>query len=209
MPRDYHKPTKLPSNMFEAFEGGMDPAESSRIAHETARALLSRVRADPDPGIIDRLIRFTDEHGIDTIAQLWSHATSRSLPGSLWRIYLLRLLIQQDPETCGLIYQRGTEVLSTADPVIAGAAAPTGPDEIKSLADLILHGVYAGDFTIALERAAAYCRVSAAGSTSIADDLEATEPERASELTRRASRYAQFAQELTSAARLWRLDSLD
>ncbi|SEB96884.1 hypothetical protein SAMN04489806_2257 [Paramicrobacterium humi] len=209
MSRDYHKPTKFPSGMFEAFEGGMDPAESSRIAHETARALLSRVRADPDPGIIDRLIRFTDEHGIDTIAELWSHATSRSLPGSLWRIYLLRLLIRQDPHMCGVIFQRGTEELSTIDPVVAGAAAPTGPGEIIELADRILRGVFEGDFTIALERAAAYCRVSAAGATSIADDLESTEPQRATELTRRAVRYAQFARDLTSAARLWRLDSLD
>jgi hypothetical protein len=86
---------------------------------------------------------------------------------------------------------------------------PTGPAEITELADRILRGIFEGDFAIALDRAAAFCRVSAAGCTSVADDLDATEPERASELTRRALRFSTIAQELTTCARLWRQDSLD
>ncbi len=209
MTRDFHKPARYPSHVFENIHGGVDPAETSRIAHETARALLSRVREDPDTEIVNRLITYTDEHGIDTIAELWSNATSRSLPGSLWRIYLLRMLIRDDPHGAGLTYQRGTEELRTIDPVVAGASTPAGPDEVIDLADRILRGVFEGDFTIALERAAAFCRVSAAGCTSIADDLESTEPHRASELTQRALRLSTFASDLTSAARLWRRDSLD
>ena len=62
---------------------------------------------------------------------------------------------------------------------------------------------------ITLERAAAFCRVTAAGCTSVADDLDATTPERASELTRRALRLSTTAGELMSCARLWRLGALD
>jgi hypothetical protein len=51
--------------------------------------------------------------------------------------------------------------------------------------------------------------VSAAGCTSLADDADHTEPERASLLTRRALRFSQFASELATAARLWRDDSLE
>ena len=209
MAEDFHKPTKFPGKIFESFVGGIDPAESSRIAHETAIALLARVRRDPDPDVVDRLIAYTDEHGIDTIAELWSRATPRSLPGALWRIYLLRLMIREDPHESSFLFQRGSEVIRTIDPVVAGASMPTGPEEIIALADQILRGLFEGDFAVALERAAAFCRVSAAGSASVADDSDAAEPVRSAELTTRALRLSTLAHDLTSCARLWRHESLD
>lgn len=209
MAEDFHKPTQFSGSKFESFKGGEDPALISKIAHETANALLSRVRSDPDPAVVERLVAYTDEHGIDAVAELWSRATPRSLPGALWRIYLIRLLIRQDPLGTSLLYQRGTEVAVTIDPVVAGASAPTGPDEIIALADEILRGVFTGDFAVALERDAAFCRVIATGCASIADDLDDTEPARSSELTTRALRFSTTAQELASCARLWRMDSLE
>ena len=209
MAEHIHKPTKFPNRIFEAFQGGEDPATVSRVAHETAHALLSRVRADPDPGVVERLIAYTDDNGVDAVAELWSRATPRSLPGALWRIYLLRMLIRQDATGTSFLFQRGVDVARTIDPVVAGAAHPTGPDEIMVLADAILRGAFTGDFAVALDRAAAFCRVMAAGATSIADDSDAAAPERASELTRRALRFTEMGAELTACARLWRSDSLD
>lgn len=209
MADNFHKPTQFSGSKFESFKGGEDPAHISRIAHETALALLSRVRSDPDPQTVDRLVAYTDENGIDAVAELWSRATPRSLPGALWRIYLIRLLIRQDPEGTAFLYQRGTDVAVSIDPLVAGAALPTGPAEIIALADEILRGVFTGDFAVALDRAAAYCRVTAAGCTSIADDLDPTEPVRSSELTTRALRFSTTAEELRSCARLWRNESLD
>ncbi|NNC11693.1 DNA-directed RNA polymerase subunit beta [Planctomonas sp. JC2975] len=207
--RPFHKPTKFSSAKFENLHGADDPAETSRIAHETAAALLERVRRHPEPEVVSRLVAYTDENGIDAIAELWSRATAHSLPGALWRIYLIRLAIREDPHAASLQYQRGTEVLSSIDPVVAGAEIPTGPTEIIELADRILRGIFEGDFAVALERAAAFCRVSAAGCTSLADDADPTEPERATVLTRRALRFSEFALELVTAAGLWRSDSLD
>lgn len=209
MTEHFHKPTTFPSGMFEAFMGGEDPAQISRVAHETAHALLARVRSEPDAEVVDRLVAFTDSHGIDAIAELWSRSNAKSLPGALWRIYLLRLLIRQDAAGTALLFQRGTEVVATIDPVVAGAPAPTGPAEIRELADRILRGLFAGDFAVALDRAAAFCRVTAAGCVSVADDQDVTHPERASELTTRALRFSRTAEELNSCARLWRSDSLD
>ena len=207
--RPYHKPTKLPGFRFDDLHGADDPAKTSRVAHETAAALLERVRRHPDPEIVSRLVSYTDDNGIDAIAELWSRAAAHSLPGALWRIYLIRLAIKDDPHATSLQFQRGTEVLQSIDEVVAGAETPTGPNEIIELADRILRGVFEGDFAVALERAAAFCRVSAAGCTSLADDSDHTEPERASLLTRRALRFSEFASELTAAARLWRDDSLE
>lgn len=209
MPDRFHKPTLFPGGMFEMFLGGDDPARISRVAHETAHALLARVRADPDRDVVDRLVAFTDEHGIDAVAELWSRSNAKSLPGALWRIYLLRLLIRQDAEGTALLYQRGVEVLASIDPVVAGAPVPAGPGEVTALADQILRGVFEGDFAVALDRAAAFCRVTAAGCVSVADDRETVDPERASELTTRALRFTRTAEELTACARLWRSDSLD
>ncbi|MEO6201111.1 MAG: DNA-directed RNA polymerase subunit beta [Cryobacterium sp.] len=209
MADDFHKPTQFSGSKFESFQGGDDPASISRVAHETAQALLARVRSDPDPAIVSRLIAYTDEHGIDTVAELWSRAAPRSLPGALWRIYLVRLLIRQDAEGTAFLYQRGADVAVTIDPIVAGASIPTGPAEIMAVADEILRGVFTGDFAVALDRAAAFCRVTATGCTSVADDLDATEPARSSELTTRALRFSTIAQDFASCARLWRRDSLD
>ena len=171
-------------------------------------------RDDPREGggPVERLVTYTDEHGIDAIAELWSHASAKSLPGALWRVYLLRTLIRQDPLGISLAFQRGTEVSHTIDQVVAGAPVPAGPDEVRELADRILHGLFAGDFAVALDRAAAFSRVVAAGFTSLADDADAADavhPDRPGELTQRALRLTQLADELSSCARLWRRDALD
>jgi hypothetical protein len=209
MADDFHKPAMFGGSEFEAFPGGEDPAAVSRAAHETARALLARARDSDDPAVIDRLVHYTDEHGIDAVAELWARATPHSLPGAFWRLYLVRLMIRQDPDGVALLFQRGTEVLATIDPVVAGAPSPAGPQEVLDLADQILRGVFTGDLGIALDRAAAFCRVEAAGATSVADDQDGPSPERATELTTRASRLATYAADLTACARLARADSLD
>jgi hypothetical protein len=209
MTDEFHKPTQFSGSKFESFQGGEDPAQISRVAHETAHALLNRVRESPETDIVDRLVAFTDEHGIDAVAELWSRASPRSLPGSLWRIYLMRAMVRQDAEGTSYLYQRGTELATTIDPVVAGATAPTGPAEITALADQILRGLFQGDFAVALDRAAAFCRLSSLGCTSVADDVEQTSPERASELTTRALRLSQTATEFVSCARLWRAGTLD
>lgn len=209
MTAPFHRPVRRPASTFDTLVAADDPAALARVAHSTANALVVRVRAEPTSEVLARLVAFTDEHGIDTLAELWSHSPARTLPGALWRIYLLQLMIHGDPHTASLLFQRGSIELESADAVVAGASTPAGPDELVMLADAILRGVFEGDLAVALERAAAFCRVQAAGATHVADDYEPTEPERASELTRRAERLAGYAADLTAAARLWRLDALD
>jgi len=209
MTDEFHKPTQYSGDKFDTFVGGEDPAQISRVAHDTALALLSRVRDNPESAIVERLVAFTDQHGIDAVAELWSRANPRSLPGALWRIYLVRALVRQDPTGTSFLYQRGVEVATSIDPVVAGATAPTGPEEITTLADQILRGLFQGDFAVALDRAAAFCRIMALGCSSVADDSDSTSPERASELTTRALRFSTTANEFVSCARLWRTDSLD
>lgn len=207
-PRDFHKPVRRPAELLDRLYAAADPAEVSRVAHSTAQALLSRVRADPDSAVIDRLVSFTDAHGIDDIAELWSRSPARTLPGALWRLYLLQLMIHDDAPGAALLYERGRVEIASADPVVAGAPSPAGPDELVVLVDTILRGLFEGDFAVALDRAAAFCRVQASGATHLADDYERTEPERASALTTRALRLSTYATDLAASASLWRRESL-
>ncbi|AJM77232.1 hypothetical protein [Rathayibacter toxicus] len=205
----FHRPTRFPSHVFDVFQGGEDPARIMRTAHESAMTLLSRVRDNPDPVIVERLVAYTDDNGVDALAELWARSSPASLPGALWRIYLLRVVIRQDPEGMGFLYQRGAELSVTIDPVVAGAGMPTGPAEITELADQILRGLFEGDFAVALDRASAFCRVMASGAASLADDVEIDDAARASELTNRARRFSTIAVELVRCARLWRSNSLE
>jgi len=206
--REFHKPVRRPGELFDRRFAAEDPAEVSRVAHSTAHALLSRVRADPDGEVVDRLVAFSDQHGIDDIAELWSRSPARSLPGALWRLYLLQLMIHDDPRTAALLYERGRTELSSVDEVVAGAPSPAGPEELVALVDTILRGLFEGDFAVALDRAAAFCRVQAAGASHLADDYEHTETARASALTTRALRLSDYASDLTACAALWRRDTL-
>nr|WP_274637421.1 DNA-directed RNA polymerase subunit beta [Microbacterium bovistercoris] len=206
--RDFHKPVRRPTGDLDRLFGSRDPAEAARVAHSTAAALLSRVRAEPDREIVDRLVEFTRTHGIEDIAELWAQAPSRSLPGALWRLYLLQLMVHDDPQTAALVYERGRVQIPSADPVIAGAPVPAGPDELVALVDRILRGVFEGDFAGALDRAASFCRVQASGSTHLADDYELTEPDRATAFTTRALRLSTYAGDLSACAALWRVDAL-
>ena len=207
-PRDFHKPIRRPAELFDRLFAAEDPAEVSRVAHSTAHALLSRVRADPSVDVVERLVAFTDDHGIDDIAELWSRSPARSLPGALWRVYLLQLMIHDDAATAALLFERGRAEMATVDPVVVGAPAPAGPEELVQLIDTILRGLFEGDFAVALERAAAFCRIQASGATHLADDYENTESERATALTTRALRLSTYADDLAAAAALWRRDAL-
>ncbi len=206
---EFHRPVRMPAEHFDFVKGGEDPAVIVRSAHETARALVSRVRANPDPEVVSRLVSFAEREGIDAVAELWSRAAPISLPGALWRLYLLREMVRRDPELVSLAFNRGAERLRSIDPVIAGAPTPAGPEEIMALADEILRGVFEGDLGLALDRAAAFARVTADGSLDLADDADATEPERAGVLTKRAARLSSLAEELSVSARLQRDGALD
>lgn len=208
MADDFHRPTRFSNDWFERVEGDVDPVVRLQLASETANALLARVRAGADPDVVERILRVAREDGIDLVAELWSHARPHTLPGALWRVHVLHALVTQRADEVAHLYQAGADALPTAAPVVAGVPAPATPDELRTLSETILRGVFAGDFAIALERAAAFATVTAAGAVQLAHVDEATQPDRASERTRLAARLTDIAEDLRVGARLWRADSL-
>ena len=203
----FHRPAMFAGHEFSAFEGASDPAAVSALAHESASLLLAQVK-DAPTAVIDRAVELTDEHGLDLAAELWSQTGAHSLPGSLWRLYLVRAVIREQDAHMSHLYAVGNAVLHTADHVVAGAPTPAGPAEIRELADQILRGAFAGDYGHALERAAAFCRVTAAGCIEQAHENDATNADLAAALTTQGARLSTIGSELDVCARLWRSDNL-
>ena len=194
---DFHKPVRRPGDIIETLRGSGDPAELGGLARDTAAAILHRVRNAPDPEITERLIDYADVHGIDDVAELWADAPADSLPGALWRLYLIRHTVAGNPESAGRIFTRGTEVDGVNQAIAGSPHAPT-PAQVVELANQILRGAFTGDFAVALERASAFSRVMSAGATELATAEDEDQP-------RRAVGYAAMARDFTEQAKLWRL----
>lgn len=193
---------------FESYEGGADPVRISEAAHLAARALVHHGRASEDPEVTHRLVKLADKQGLEAIAEMWAESPARSLPGALWRLYAIRASTQRDPQRIAEFFKAGQAVAQVSN-VVAGAAEPPGAGEMREMADAILSGAFDGEFDVALERSAAFCRVVALGQANFADDAETSKPEYATELTRRSHRLIKTAEDLEASAEAWRRGHLD
>lgn len=174
-----------------------DPIADLHAAHESAAALLHAGRAASDPEVTVRLVELSDEIGLSTLAELWAGRPARSLPGALWRLYVLREWMRLHPDDAARDYRDGV-AYAEVNHVIAGVDPP-GPDEIEHTADAILRGAFTGDFAVALERASAFCRVVVAGRAHHREGTKSLVD---------AARLRDLADDLAACARLWRTGRL-
>jgi hypothetical protein len=192
---------------MDSVSGGYDPAQEAEAAHLTAAAIVDAGRGAADPALVSRLVSLVDDHGLSTLAELWADRPARSLPGALWRLYVLREGVRRDPVGSARDYAEG-QAAAPVSHVVAGVADPIGPEQVSALADAVLTGVFDGDLAVALERAAAFCRVTSTGRAHRATDLEATDDLTAAAITRTAAALLTTADDLEGAARLWRAGEL-
>lgn len=183
---------------MEALGERSDPIAELHAVHETAAILLQTGRAADDPAVTARLIALGDEIGLSTLADLWASRPARTLPGALWRLYLLREWVVTDPHGAAREYAAGIR-FTEPNHAVAGVDPP-GPDEVRRVADEILRGVFAGDFAVALERAAAFCHVVSSGRADVSEGSRAVI---------QAGRLQTMAEDLAASAGLWRADALE
>jgi len=181
---------------FEAMAGSDNPEQRSEAAHRTAALLVRGARSSEDALIADRVVRLADEHGLDMIADLWADAPPDSLPGALWRLYLVRSWVHGDAEQASREFATGRRHTPVSE-VVAGVVDPPGPTEVRHLVDTVLRGVATGDLAMTLDRAAAFCRVVSAGRAELADSS-----------VDHAARLVRLAEQLESAARAERSGQL-
>jgi hypothetical protein len=190
------------TDMIDA-AGGTSPTSRAEIAAATAEVV---VRAGRTPGDDERFVALADQVGLDTLAALWRDADPVSLPGALWALYLLRQWCHTSAEEVTHLWRAG-EHLAPAEAAVAGVPAYADPAAIQRVADAVLSGVYRGDLAVALERAASFFRVVAAGRRALGERPTGHEPDGPAngELAERNDRAAAA---LTAAARQWRAGTL-
>ncbi|MCI1832687.1 MAG: hypothetical protein LKI88_02270 [Bifidobacterium sp.] len=156
------RPAQLSPGVVDNLAGGADPQAINDMSHASAAALLDRVHHTQDPEVVRRVLTLVDTEGVDIIAGLWSDAEPDSLPGILWRLYLLRTWCGKNRESIARLWKLGEPVATTASAIAGVDQAPTEED-IARTADSILSGAFTGDFAIALDRASSFTIVVAGG----------------------------------------------
>lgn len=193
-----HRPIRRPDLAALAGSVEFEPFARAELAAATAAAVITHGRSGDSESLVD----LADRVGLDTLAELWRQEQPSSLPGALWALYLLRRWCQSNGDDVTRLWRAGRPY-APADEVVAGVSEDADPAAIEALADAVLHGVYLGDFDVALERAAAFFRVIAAGRRqTAADDVEGERDRRL------ADRNDEVADGLTQAALSWRKNPL-
>lgn len=204
-----NRPGQLDPAIVAGIAGGDDPSVISEISHTSAAALLDRVHHTADPQVVARVLTLVDREGIDLIAELWSRAEPDSLPGILWRLYLLRSWMRTRDSAIARLWRIG-EPVATAASAIAGVDDAPTEDDIARTADSILAGAFVGDFAVALERAAAFTDVVALGLRVEAKHLSGEEHrDKAARLLHTASNLMVTSRDFRHGASLWRRGTLE
>lgn len=202
--RNFRRPVMLPNIEGETTE--LDPAARAELSHTTASLLISRGRSEADEDAVRRFVTLADEVGFETIARMWADAPPISLPGALWRLFVIREWIQRAPSQAAREFDAGLGTDQVSE-VVAGVESPPGPDAVRTMADRILAGLFTGDFAVSIERAAAFVSVVRLGRASLA--AEPVSNRDAEDPARPRGDLAALAATLMACADAWRQGTLD
>ena len=201
------RPAMLDAARAETIIGDEDPASLAAVAHTAAWALMGIGDDNFTDEDVARLRDTVRTRGIDTIAHVWSRSPEFTLPGALWRVYLLHEWYHRDPLLVDERYADGSRA-----PIIQGLEAPV---ELRSLrlimeeVDSLLRGdLTDDDLEYVLGEASRAMRVLAAGEAGALWIEDPTDP-LAHRVTMRHSALLATADELDVAAREAAVGTLD
>ena len=92
MARQFHRPARLDPEAAEQIEGSADTAVASELAHRAAQALIGGfpgTEDGDDPVTRSGIVTAVAANGVDDIAELWADSPATTLPGTLWRLFLV------------------------------------------------------------------------------------------------------------------------
>lgn len=199
MPSPFRRPASLSLSAQDALPGEPDPGVTQDHAHRSANALLAGVRGSQDPEVVDRVLGIARTDGLDDLATLWSGAPAATLPGALWRLYVVHTWARRDPDDVVRRYRDGSRTVPGLR-YLAGLSEPPDVASVRTTVDEILRGAFTGDLAVALGRAGALMMLVAYGTAHLADDEP--DPTRQQELTEQGGRLLATGEELVQAARL-------
>ena len=150
MARQFHRPARLDPEAAEQIEGGADTAVASELAHRAAQALIGGfpgADTEDDPITRSGVVAAVATNGVDDIAELWADSPATTLPGTLWRLFLVREWIRRDPELVARRYATVVDLTEADDAATARLEAALGearavpaPTELRERLDVVLAG---------------------------------------------------------------------
>ncbi|MCI6573951.1 MAG: hypothetical protein PT944_04285 [Actinomycetaceae bacterium] len=148
------RPAQLKPDQIELIEGHDDVAQTSELAHTTAMVVVPlRDDATIDSAGRQRLLAIIREDGIDSLAETWVDSPAESLPGILWRGYLLREWIRRFPDEAS---ERFLTAQRSDITTVVELSGVSNPQAVKTLWDGVFAGNFTGDFAHVLRESARF-----------------------------------------------------
>ncbi len=149
------RPAQLELEQLDLIEGSADIAYQHELAHISAQAIVPLVSSQyADVEVTQRVLELLRQEGVDTLAETWVTAPADSLPGVLWRGYLLSEWIRRDAQTVLLRYQAAVSYFAQTEPQ-RSSLVPT-PAELGALWQTVWLGDYREDFAAVLRKSARF-----------------------------------------------------
>lgn len=200
------RPAMLDPQAADAIVGDTDPALASELAHTSAWALLGVGDEEFDADTVERLRASIANEGVDAIAHMWSRSPEFTLPGVMWRIFLLSEWVRRDRAHVEERFAQGLRV--DAETMAHPAPEHFALDTVNDYCLALLNGqVTDDDLEGICLQAAMLMRVLAAGEN--AQWIDDPSDPLAHPVTTRAQALVRTADELEDAAGRARAGYLD
>ncbi|QWW19392.1 hypothetical protein I6B53_09930 [Schaalia sp. 19OD2882] len=202
------RPAMLSPDAADAIVGDVDPAEGAALAHTSAWALLGVGDEEFGPEAVTRLRATITDEGVDVVSYMWSRSPEFTLPGALWRLWLLSEWHRRDTALVDRRFAEGVAALQGSGQ--EGPLTCDPPALVIGEVDALLRGERTeDDLERVIASAARIMRVLAAGEThGAAWILDPADP-LAHPVTTRAKALLRTAEELDRAAVLAASGTLD
>lgn len=199
------RPAMLDAEQAENIPGAEDAASSSEVAHLVAQTLLG-IEKESDENV-QRLRQLLESGGIDTVSELWSTSPASTLPGTLWRLYLVYQWYLRNPQLVNERFQQGLAALDIGDIFSREHSDKSVANLMDKLAALWQAQTSIAELAPLLDRISDFLQVLASGVS--AEWIKDSRDELADAVTLRPQALLQTADDLKLSARAAKANHLN
>ncbi|WP_122819790.1 hypothetical protein [Varibaculum vaginae] len=199
------RPAMLDAEQAENIPGAEDGAISSEVAHLVAQTLLG-IEKENDENV-KRLRQLLESGEIDTVSELWSNSPATTLPGTLWRLYLVYQWYLRDSQLVNHRFQQGIAALRTREVISQEDCKQSVSALMDKLATLWQAKTSIDQLTFLLDSISDFLQILANGVS--AEWIKDTRDELADPVTLRPHALLKTANELKLSARAAKANRLN
>lgn len=199
------RPARLDAEQAENIPGAEDGAISSEVAHLVAQTLLG-IEKESDSNT-QRLRQLLESGGIETVSELWSNSPATTLPGTLWRLYLVYQWYLRDPKLVNDRFTQGISALKNGKAISEEHCEKSVAALMDELAALWRAQISIAQLAPLLDRTGDFLQVLASGVS--AEWIKDARDELADPVTLRPRALLQTASDLKLSARAAQVNRLD